>query len=421
MFMNENKFSPLGKRKIYDYYSNEKILDKIVKNCKNREISASLYNGSYINRPNIILYPRDVLEMVKGGAVSFHGSVEHWKNPMRLDLKLNDEELNEIREGWDLIIDIDSAMGMDAAKLAAKRVLEFFKKYNIKNPGLKFSGNRGFHIGIPWKAFPKKIDYEKTKNQFPTIPRIIASYMRNEIKDDLMNDLISLKGSLRDLVKEIDQHLESISPYIFVEIEKDWGSRHLFRLPYSLNEKSWLVSMPIGGLDELESFKLENASPDKIKGDLDFFRKTEEGEATELVIDAIDWYSQQKKTEKKKGKKIKNLKRIPENKFPPCIKNILNGLSDGRKRSVFVLANFLGTMGWKHNEIEERIKKWNTKNNPPLNDNYISTQLKWFERQNRNLLPPNCDNKHFYKSFGVCKPDGKCKKIKNPVVYPFKK
>ena len=77
-------------------------------------------------------------------------------------------------------------------------------------------------------------------------------------------------------------------------------------------------------------------------------------------------------------------------------------------------------MGWKKDEIEKRIFEWNKKNRPPLRDNYISTQLKWFERQNRDLLPPNCDNQQFYKSFGVCQPDKKCKKVKSPVVYPFK-
>ncbi|MCD6367961.1 MAG: hypothetical protein J7L45_02635 [Candidatus Aenigmarchaeota archaeon] len=415
---------PMNKKEIYEYYSNEDILNKLVENSKDREISASLFNGSYLNRPNIIMYPRDVLEMVKGGCVSFHGSVELWKNPMRLDTKLSEEQLNELRTGWDLIIDIDSALGIEAAKLAAKRVVEFLKSHGIRNPGIKFSGNRGFHIGVPWKAFPKKIDYEPTKNQFPRIPRIIASYMRNEIKDKLLQDLISLKGSLRELVEDVDQYLEELTPYIFVEIEKDWGSRHLFRLPYSINEKSWLVSVPIS-IDDIDSFELDDATPERIKAKKDFFQEVKDGEATNLVMDALDWYSQikEERSRKKneKPKKIMKTKKVPEERFPPCIKKILGGLSDGRKRSVFILVNFLSNVGWSWPEVKKRIIEWNKNNKPPLRDNYISTQLKWFERQDRKLLPPNCDNKHFYKSFGVCHPDEKCKRIKNPVVYPFKK
>ncbi len=412
-------------KRIYDYYLNDQILEKIIGNAKGREVSASKQDGSHLKRPNTLVYPRDIPEMVKRGAVSFHSSIEHWKNPMQLGTRLSEEELNELRIGWDLIIDIDSAIGLEASKLAAKRILSFLRKQGVKNPGLKFSGNRGFHIGVPWKAFPKKIDYVETKDQFPHIPQVVATYIRAKIKDDLMQDLIKMKGSLRELVEELKQQLEKLTPFIFVEIEKDWGSRHLFRMPYTINEKTFserkcLVTLPI---KDLEGFKRDDASISRVKPKFDFFQETDSGEATNLVIDAMDWYSERKKEEKKgkTKKRISRTKKVPEERFPPCIKLILNGLSDGRKRSVFVLANFLSTLGWKREETEKRILQWNRKNRPPLKDNYINTQLKWFERQNRDILPPNCDNQQFYKSFGVCKPDKKCEKVKNPVVYPFKK
>lgn len=411
-------------RKIYQYYSQDEILKNIISDSKGREISASKQDGSHLKRPNTLIYPRDVLEMVKRGVVSFHSSIEHWRNPMQLGTRLSEKELNELRTGWDLILDIDSAIGLEASKLAAKRVLSFLRKYGVKNPGLKFSGNRGFHIGIPWIAFPNKVDYVQTKDQFPKIPQVVASFLREKIKDDLMQDLIKMKGSVRGLVKELDKNLEKLTPYIFVEIEKDWGSRHLFRVPYTINEKTFsegkcLVTLPLRNVD---SFKRDDASIEKVKPKLSFFRKTEKGEATSLVIDAMDWYAERKKEEKKKPRrKISRTKKVPEGRFPPCIKLILRGLSDGRKRSVFVLANFLSTVGWKRDELEKRILQWNRKNRPPMKDNYIKTQLKWFERQRRDLLPPNCDNQQFYKSFDVCKPDAKCSKIKNPVVYPFKK
>jgi len=37
------------------------------------------------------------------------------------------------------------------------------------------------------------------------------------------------------------------------------------------------------------------------------------------------------------------------------------------------------------------------------------------------VLPPNCDNCAYYKSFGVCKPDNFCKYIKNPANYAIKR
>jgi len=57
----------------------------------------------------------------------------------------------------------------------------------------------------------------------------------------------------------------------------------------------------------------------------------------------------------------------------------------------------------------------------------LRTQLRWHLRQERNLLPPNCDNPNFYLDMKVCLPDEICKDregkiaIKNPVNYPFKK
>jgi hypothetical protein len=49
----------------------------------------------------------------------------------------------------------------------------------------------------------------------------------------------------------------------------------------------------------------------------------------------------------------------------------------------------------------------------------MTTQLKWHFRQNRSLMPANCDNEMFYKALGICKPCPECGK--NPVNYAFKK
>ncbi|MFB6088242.1 MAG: DNA primase small subunit domain-containing protein [Candidatus Aenigmatarchaeota archaeon] len=417
-----------SQRKIFDYYNNENVLKKIIKTTPNREISYAFKDGNYGSRPNTMEYPRDLLQLVRKGAVSFHGSVERWKNPMRISTGMKEEDMNSLRSGWDLIIDIDSALDLDAAKLAAKKVIKFIRKEGVKNYGIKFSGNRGFHISIPWKAFPRKVDFERTKNQFPRIPQAIMGYIRENIKDELMGKLIEMRGSVSSLVEDLGSQLHKLTPYAFVDVEKDWGQRHLFRLPYSINEKSWLVSLPIKE-KEIDSFEKKDAKIENVKAENDFFKEVKDGEATTLLTNALDWEGRTKKdksSNKKERRKIKSDKRIPKKRFPPCIKLILDGVTDGRKRSIFILINFLQTMNWSWEEIEEEIEKWNEKNNPPLKDNYINTQLNWAERQERDLLPPNCENRTFYKGFGVCKPDDKCKqgtdeiKIKNPVTYPFK-
>jgi DNA primase large subunit len=121
------------------------------------------------------------------------------------------------------------------------------------------------------------------------------------------------------------------------------------------------------------------------------------------------------------------IKEFNEKFFPPCILKIFNGVSDGRKRSVFILNNFLRNMGWDSEKIEKQLIQWNEKNKPPLPQNYVKTQFRWHNRQKRNFLPPNCDHQNFYVSMGVCLPDEICKAgtsritIKNPVNYPFRK
>ena len=64
--------------------------------------------------------------------------------------------------------------------------------------------------------------------------------------------------------------------------------------------------------------------------------------------------------------------------------------------------------------------EWNEKNKPPLRETYIRGQLRWHKNRNTSILPPNCDNEAYYKSFGACKPDEVCRHIKNPVGYPLR-
>jgi hypothetical protein len=75
--------------------------------------------------------------------------------------------------------------------------------------------------------------------------------------------------------------------------------RHLFRMPYSLHEKTSLASVVIP-IEELEKFELTQANPMSIKI-RDFTPKTKQGEAKEFVMKALDWYdSTHSKKETKK-------------------------------------------------------------------------------------------------------------------------
>lgn len=404
---------------IIKYYSQNFVQKAIAGVAESRELISSREDGGYIKRPDIVSYPQDIVERAKLGAATFHCSVEKWKNPMQLGSQLSKNEMDELRICWDLIIDIDAKVKLEHSQAAAIVVCDYLKDLGI-NPSVKFSGRRGFHIGISSEAFPEKINFKETSKQYPEIPQIIANFIREKIKDKLLEKLIDTEGGVAALSKTVPD-LSELSPYEFIDIEKNWGSRHLFRAPYSLHHKTWLVSLPIR-LYQLKNFKLDNAKPERVKTSIEFLENKKD-EATELILQALDWKAKlepeviEVKEIRKRGEITAE---IPKEYFPPCIKNLLKGISDGRKRSVFTLAAFLGSVNWKIEKIEEELLEWNKKNPSPLPERLIKTQLKWHARRG-SLLPANCESDLFYKSIGVCKPDGFCPGLKNPVNYAFKK
>jgi DNA primase large subunit len=219
----------------------------------------------------------------------------------------------------------------------------------------------------------------------------------------------------------------SINPYQIVDVDPILVSpRHLFRMPYSLNNKSGLVSVPVDP-ENISDFKKEDADPKIIKTGMGFLDKSEENEAEILISQAVDWNAKKERLRKKTERRIIIQKKVEQGNFPPCIQNILKGVADGRKRSIFILMNFLHSVKWDWDEIEKLMMEWNQKNTPPLTETYLRSQVRWHRRQNKTVLPANCATDGWYKDFGVCSPDQICKagtndiKLKNPVNYPFRK
>ena len=60
------------------------------------------------------------------------------------------QEQDELRQGWDLLVDIDSKY-LDYSKIAAELIAEALEFHNVKNYAIKFSGSKGMHIIVPWK------------------------------------------------------------------------------------------------------------------------------------------------------------------------------------------------------------------------------------------------------------------------------
>ncbi len=405
-------------RKVYEYYSRDDVRNFLLEFGKNREVVGVFRNGNFSQRPNVLLYPNDITAMVKTGVIEFHGSLEHWSQPMNL----KSDNYESLRTGWDLILDIDCKL-FEHGKIASETFLWGLRKHDLKGVSIKFTGGTGFHIGIPWISIPKTVDYKPAVKLYPELARKIVMYLREFVRERLERKLLKAY-SVEELSQQVNKPLgkilsdEGIEVYEIVDVDPVLISpRHLFRLPYSLNAKTSLVSLPLNP-KKLDDFERLEAKPEKTKVEEGFLDQGEENEAELLIAEAVDWYVREKRrAEEKTRRTFEITRKIPPERFPPCIKNILGGLEDGRKRSVFILLNFLRSSKWSWDEIEKLLFEWNEKNKPPLRENYIRSQMRWHKSRGKNILPPNCEHEGWYKDFGVCKPDERCKRVKNPVNY----
>ncbi len=391
-----------------DYYSREDIKKELLRISKDREVQIWVRDIRG-KRPESVNYQSDIDSFIRQGMTSFHVSEERWHDPLNLKSGMSKKDLDELRKGWDLILDIDSD-DLNYSKITAKLIIDALKFHDVKDYSIKFSGNKGFHIGIPYEAFPDKLKGENINLLFPDLVRNVANYLKDMIKPFLI------------------EKLNKEDPFSLVDIDSVLiSSRHMFRSPYSLNEKSGLISIPI---KDVESFKIEDAKPENVKVNLRFLdtKNVEKGSARNLLIQSYDWgiknqsLIEVKKEKKDVGSYERYTGKVPEENFPPCISKILKGIpSDGRKRSLFLLINFLRSVNWDFEEIENLIQKWNSKNYQPLKEGYIRTQIEWHKKQSNKVLPANCENESYYKSYGICDSDNLCKMIKNPVNYALRK
>ena len=488
------------------YYSRKDIQQAIYDFCKNRETVPSYMMEAFGKRPDMLDYPSDILNSAKNGATSFHCSEELWSNPLEISKEFSEKQYNDLRIGWDFLIDIDSKY-LDYSKIAAKLIIQALEYHDVKNIGIKFSGSKGFHIIIPFKAFPSQVGDELTKDNFPEWPRYIAAYVSDMIHDKLIQEILKL-STHQDIQKSSKQEKQlyeiiykptgeiaqskTITNYVCLnpscrtqmqststsnrkklrcpscnyDMEKQAqqevyvassnkdtsqknpdlfekkatakelidsvdivlvASRHLFRAPYSLHEKTSKASIVINK-DEIQEFKPADADPLKVKTRSFYPENVQENEAKELLMQALDWakHNQLKTKELESSKKkftgksidLKGLT-ITEDMFPPIIKKILKGIKDdGRKRALYLLLSFLTSLEFPREYIEQKISEWNKKNYKPLKQGYIKSQITWFSRTK--IMPPNYD-KPIYKEFQA--PELTSFRVqlqKNPINYTIK-
>lgn len=413
------------------FYSRKDVQREILKSAKDKEVAFKFGDKGFGRRPEILQFEGDVFELAKQGVTSFHVSEERWSNPLDLETGMSRNQLDELRIGWDLVLDIDCKF-LEYSKIVTSLVIEALKFHDIEDFSLKFSGNKGFHIGIPFEAFPENVHNKNTALLFPDGPKVIATYIQELIKDPLSKNFLN-NHSMDEIAKNVGKEEKDLfvkgtfNPFCVADIDTVLiSSRHMFRAPFSINEKSGWASIPIKE-EDLMSFNTEDAKPENVNTDISFFDK--KPNASKLIIQSFDWFSKKNlKAEQEKEivhKKSFNIpsEAIKSDFFPPCILKIMDGIpEDGRKRALFILINFLKSCGWNMDEIKDFLcNKWNKKNYEPLREGYIFSQISWHKRQSKNILPPNCENKAYYQDLRFCSADGLCGKVRNPVNYALRK
>lgn len=499
------------------YYKREDIRSAIVSCAQDREVSVRI-KSHFGKRPDMLKYPTDVLEFAKKGASSFHCSEERWHHVLKLNPTLKKSELDENRKAWDLVLDIDCPY-WELSKIITYLFIESLQSHGIETVSVKFSGNKGFHVGVPFEAFPKEWQDKPLSSLFPQAPRAIALYLLESISKDhiqvsgnqitfgkrkenqrafTINELSAItqkpieklakrlctscnrevkmtqakqefdflcgKCGFQDIGSDVLEDFRQCAkcnaimekkvrtakqegcscgnkssyllfdPKSIVEVDTILlASRHLYRMPYSLHESSGLVSVPID-ISEVLSFDKRRADPStfQVNSNVMFLdiesAKQDEGKVLlEKAFSFLEEQEQKKVLQEEAEKQLekKEFSRpesaLPEELFPPCIKLILEGIKDGKKRAVFILINFLRSVGWEYDQIEELLKKWNEKNTDPLREVVWKGQLRYHKMHKKDVLPPNCASEQYYVDIGVCKSDNLCSKIKNPVNYTRRK
>ena len=399
------------------YYSRKDVQKALFEFSKNREIAPSYMMESFGKRPDSFQYKGDIFELVKKGATSFHCSEELWHDPLAISTSMTEKQLNDSRTGWDLLLDIDSKY-LDYSKIMAELIIKVLRFHGIKNIGIKFSGSKGFHIIVPWKAFPKTIHNTQTSAMFPEWPRIMTRYIMEMTKKELIEKITQLtKSDSSKYVKDF-QASDAVVPDLILV-----SPRHLFRMPYSLHEKTSLASVVLLP-EKIKDFQPKDADPLKAEPK-NFMPDAKEGEAAELLREALDWHKAQNPDEaEKSGKSDKEfkpivLKEISERNFPSSIRKILQGIKgDGRKRALFIILNFFRSVGMDRKDVEQMISRWNSKNQVPLKDGYIKAQL--IASYRRKAIPPPNYDKDYYRALGILPTEEEIR-VKNPVSYMVRK
>src|SRR3989344_6988039 len=193
---------------IIKFYSRKDIQREILDLCKDKEIAVKFGDKGFGKRPDILQFESDVKELAKQGATSFHCSEELWKDPLQLKPGMTRGQMDILRTGFDLVLDVNCKF-IDYSKIAAYIIIEALRFNGIQNIGCKFSGGSGVHIAIPFESFPQIVNNVDTKLQFPEIPKAVANYIKSLIKPHLTKEILNL-SSLDEIASSLNKQKKDL-------------------------------------------------------------------------------------------------------------------------------------------------------------------------------------------------------------------
>lgn len=394
------------------YYLRHDVQDAILQTCADVREVACRYVHRFGRRPDTLHYPGDIEALSRKGATSFHLSVERWTHPRCLRKGMTPAEMNDLRAGWDLIIDLDSDNFMCCTEAAAVFV-DLLREEGIRSPYIKFSGNQGWHILVPQEWFPSMYRGKPMSDLFPAAAASILDILAQRA-------MLRLDQAFSSILPPDEYDKAGRDPCRIVQVDRQVASpRHLIRAPYSLHEKSALVSVPVDA-DRIRSFCRSDAEPLSIVVDPDSspwrLPSNEHGGGENLLDEAVIRVEVKNAVRRPRYDPTTVIADMDEKHYPPCIQNILCGLSDGRKRGIFLLTSYLKSIGLHRDEVKAVILEWNARNKESLPRAYLEARIRNLETM-EGYNPPNCDHPTYYKTMGVCSPDTTCLGVKNPITY----
>ena len=260
----------LTQEEILAYYSDDVgFADAIFRYGKDRDTVLTL-DGATLSRGQGIGYtlqsPQHIAELaeeslsaVTGRVLrhypAFHGTVCRYAT---------DGFFNRQRRqiGTDMVFDIDTKTNYQETFRHAARIVDFLDRHDVPYR-IKFSGNTSPHIILPCEVFPQPFPSHQFERLFKTIEE-----------------------------KSGAQH-----------VDESFGSAsgHFLRLPYSLNEHTGLVSLPLTR-DEFDRFEPSLAECENVEINDTWFGVPEDGQERmeRFLVDMFGFSAIDNETKKEK-------------------------------------------------------------------------------------------------------------------------